>query len=279
MRRLSRLGFIFLAFYLVFIGGSVYFVFFFPIRVFHHIFITLLLGLWFISRIRNGGLPSTALNYPLYAAIIVWILTGVTSSVPRLAFENMWLPIVHAVFFFAIADLFQRGRQRMVFDAIFILSALVIFITGLEIASWWFGLGITPNTQIGWSQIPLAPPSLPRVSLAMSVSTLLAGFTAPLITLALGWSLTTHRGDYRLALRLLGALLLIVLLMTNSRGGILSATAAIGTFLAIRLAQHPQVKQRIKPQFILTGVVLAIFTIIGFLLWNTLRAPLRSGDV
>ncbi len=279
MRRLTRLGFIFLAFYLVFIGGSVYFVFFFPIRIFHHIFITLLLSIWFISRVRSGGLPSTALNYPLYAAVVVWLITATFSTVPRLAFENIWLPIVHVAFFFALADLFQRGRQRMVFDTVFILSALVIFITGLDVASWWFGLGITPNTQIGWSQISLAPPSLPRVSLAMSVSTLLAGFTAPLVTLAFGWSLTTYRRDYRLTLRLLGILLLIVLLMTNSRGGVLSAASAIGTFLAIRLAQSPQIKQRVKPQYVLMVMTLAIFAIVGFLLWNTLRTPLRSGDV
>ncbi len=230
---------IFLAFYLVFIGGSAYYTLVLPVRIFHHMLLTVLIVLWFWGRLRlRRGLPATRLNMPIYASVIVSTLSAIVSIDPRMAFEHLWFAFIHIVFFFVLVDLFQRGRHRLVMETQFILAALVIFITGLEIVSWYFGLGFVPGTNIGWVAAiesgVLLPLELPRVALAMNISTLLAGYVAPLVTLTIGWALTARRLDYRRVLRWLVGLLVVVLLLTFSRGGLLSLGAAVVVFSALR---------------------------------------------
>ncbi|HEX2907402.1 MAG TPA: hypothetical protein VHO69_11110, partial [Phototrophicaceae bacterium] len=139
---IRRLTFILLAIYLVFLGGSAYYTLIFPIRVFHHLLLTGLLTLWLINRLRSRqGLPQTPLNAPIGAALVVWLISALASADPRMAFENLWLQLIHILFFFVLIDLFQRGRQRLVLETQFMLAALVIFLSALELASWYFGLG------------------------------------------------------------------------------------------------------------------------------------------
>lgn len=248
--RSRRLTFLFLAFYMIFIGGSAYYVFIFPLRLFHHAFITILLALWLANRIRTrSGLPSTSLNPFIYTAVALWMITSFASPDRRMALENTWFLVIHTPFFFVLVDLFQRGRQKLVMETQFILAATVVFITTVELSSWYFGLGIRPGTDIGWFNVmgpgawlPLRWP--PRMALAMNVSTLLAGYVAPLITLSIGWALTVKRRDYRITLMLLAMLLAIVLLLTLSRGGILSLTAALGVLIVFQLARWPRLAGR-----------------------------------
>jgi tetratricopeptide (TPR) repeat protein len=281
--RPNRLGFIFLAFYLVFLGGSAYYTLFFPIRVFHHMLVTILLIVWLFTRFRRKqGLPDTPLNRPILGIVIVWLISAALSLDPRMAFENLWFPFTHLLFFFALVDLLQRGRQRLVFETQFLLAALVVFVSGLELASWYFGLGITPGTSGGWADVigpgVWLPLTTPRLALAMNISTLLAGYVAPLITLTIGWALTARRRDYRIVLWLLAGLLGIVLVLTFSRGGILSVITALGALGVMRLSQNPRVTQRF-PARRLIGVALVAggVMLIVFVLF-TLSQSRRSGD-
>ncbi len=283
--RLSRLAFILLAIYFVFIGGSAYYDLIFPIRLFHHLLVTILLAVWLIGRIRRGaGFPKTPLNLPILGAVIVWIVTAAASIDPRMAFENLWFPLTHVVLFFVLVDLFQRRRGRLVMETTFMIGALVMVVTGLELASWYFGLGIIPNTQIGWISVigpgawlPLEPL---RVSLAMNISTLLAGFVAPLVILAGAWALSARR-NYRVVLWLLAGGLLLVLILTFSRGGLLSILTAVGLFGFLRLLQMPRVDRRF-PVRALAGVLVFIgvaavsfYTILSI----TQTRSVNTGDV
>lgn len=248
--RSRRLLFLFLAFYLIFIGGSAYYVFIFPLRLFHHAFVTVLLVLWLAGRVRTRrGLPYTPLNPYIYTAVGVWLIASLASPDRRMALENTWFLVIHTLFFFVLVDLFQRGRQKLVMETQFILAATVVFITLVELASWYFGLGIRPGTDVGWFNVigpgawlPLRWP--PRMALAMNVSTLLAGYVAPLITLSIGWALTMKRRDYRITLLLLAGLLALALMLTLSRGGILSLTAAISVLILFQLARWPRLARR-----------------------------------
>lgn len=281
---MRRLGFIFLALYLVFLGGTAYYTLVFPVRVFHHLFITLLLALWLISRLRRGrGLPSTPLNPPLYAAAVVWVLAALFSIDRRMAFEHLWFLLIHLLFFFGLVDLFQRGRQRLVIETQFLLAALIVLVSGVEIASWYFGLGIIPGTNVGWIDAINAgiwlPLEAPRLSLAMNVSTLLAGYVAPLVTITAGWALTARDRGFRIVLWVLAALLLLVLVLTFSRGGLLSLLAAAGTLVTLRLAQSPRVTQRIAPRVIIgAAITVGVMIAAGFVLLS-LRADRADGDL
>lgn len=263
LRSAGRLTFIFLAIYLVFLGGSAYYDLVLPIRLFHHLLITILLAVWLIISVRRGkGLPRTPLNLPIYAAIVVWIVSAAASIDPRMAFEHLWFQFIYVLFFFALVDLFERGRERLVMETQFMLAAAVIFLSGLELASWYFGLGIIPGTEVGWIDVigPGAwlPLSAPRLSLAMNVSTLLAGYVAPLVVIVAVWALTTSRRDFRVVLLTMAAALFGILVLTFSRGGILSLFTAIGFLVMLYLGRHSGVTR-----FIPARVLYAATTLVG----------------
>lgn len=260
--RSRRLVILLIAFYFAFLGGSAYYTLVFPMRLFHHVFVTAVFGWWFLRKLRGDGLPRTSLNAPLLAALVVWVATSALSIDTRMAFENLWFVLLHVGIFYVIVDLLQHGRQRLVFETQFLLAALVVFISGLELASWYFGLGITPGTEVGWISVfgPGAwlPLELPRVSLAMNISTLLAGYVAPLVTLTIGWALTVRRQDYRRVLWWLVLGLVVVLVFTQSRGGLLSMFTGVGTLVLFRLSQREDLARFLNPRILLSaGLIVA----------------------
>lgn len=269
--RLGRLAFILLAIYLVFIGGGAYYTLVFPIRQFHHILMTGLIVLWLVLRFRRGGLPSTPLNWPIAAAVAVWVFSAVMSTDQRMAIENLWFLLIHVVFFYALVDLFQRGRQRLIMETVFMISAAVVMLSGLEIASWYFGLGILPGTKVGWFNVigpgVWFPLNIIRLALAMNISTLLAGFVAPLVTITAVWALTVRRPDYRRVLWILAGTLLVVLVLTFSRGGLLSMLIAVGTLGALRLSQMKRVTRQIPVQLIFGGAAfIGVVIVAGYVI-------------
>jgi tetratricopeptide (TPR) repeat protein/O-antigen ligase len=269
--RSARLAIIFLAFYLVFLGGSAYYNLILPVRFFHHALITALLGIWFWRRWRGEGLPRTALDAPLAAAVGVWFVTALTSLDPRMAFEHLWFVLMHVAFFYVLVDYFQRGRGKLIMEAVFIIAALVVVITLFEVASWYFGLGVVPGTEVGWFGTRLIPLELPRVALALNISTLLAGFVAPLIPLTLGWAVTVRRDDYRKVLYLLAGGLLITLILTFSRGGLISLGTAMTVLVVFQVIRRRQIPTWIY----ITGGVVALAGIAAFFVISQGRS---SGD-
>lgn len=281
--RVRRMALIFLVFYLVFIGGSAYYTLVFPVRLFHHALMTLLVVLWFWGRLRLGrGLPRTPLDVPILAAIVVSVISAIFSLDSRMAFENLWFAFIHLVLFYVLIDLFQRGRHRMVMETQFILSALIVFVTGLEVASWYFGLGIVPGTDIGWIDVvgPGAwlPLELPRVSLAMNISTLLAGYVAPLVPLVVGWSLTARQPEFRRVLRWLALLLVVVLLLTFSRGGMLSLVASLTVFAVLQISRSRRFGQLVSRRVLLPGLGLVIIIGAAVFMLVSLSGSRSSGD-
>lgn len=263
--RLQRFSLLFLAFYLTFIGGSSYYTLLFPVRVFHHIFITLLLGIWLLTRIRKNGIPNTPLNFPLYGLVIWWFITSILSIYPRMSLELLWFGMVHLGLFWGIIDLIRQGKQRLVFEITFIMAVVAVFISALEFSSWYFGLGILPNTNAGWMITGVLPSLeiIPNASLAMSISTLLAGYVTPLIIISIVWGMTTHQSTYRMVLWGLAVSLVVVLILTSSRGGILALISALGTFVLIQGMQHPTITSRFSHQSILAVGILALIIGMG----------------
>jgi len=271
--RSQRLTFVFLAFYLIFFGGSAYYTFVFPIRIFHHALMTILMGIWYSRKFRGEGIPQTALNLPLLGMIMIWVLSALLGSEPRNSIEGLWFIFLHITLFFVLTDLFQHGRGKLVMETQFLMGAVIILLSGLEIVSWYLGLNITPNTDIGWidtSIIPLAPI---RLALAMNISTLLAGYVAPLIMLIIGWAITVRRKDYRQVLWVITGLLTIILILTFSRGGLLSLGIGLGSFFMMRLVANNQ-----RTSYIKWVIPLAIIGAIGGILIFTISQARSSGD-
>jgi O-antigen ligase len=251
MRR-TRYLILFFAIYFIFIGGSGRYGTLYQVRALHHILVTGLLSLWLIQRVRSGkGIPRTPLNTPLFALIGVWIISAVASVDPRMAIEHIWFPFTFIILFFMIVDYFQRGRGKIIMESFFFVLAIVIFLTGLELTSWYFGLGILPNTSVSWFQVGvIIPPSLPKISLPMGISTLVAGFTVPTIFIAATWAVSVQHKSHKRILRIVTILLFVTLILTFSRGGLLALIGGLATFLGIRAIQHPAFTSRISPKAI-----------------------------
>jgi len=275
--RATRYLLLLLAIYFVFIGGSSRYVTLYQVRILHHIIITAVLGLWLYRQVRRGrGLPSTPLNLALFATIAVWFVSALTSLDPRMAIEHMWFPFTYVLMFFVIADYFQRGRGKLIMEVFFFVVVIVIMLTGLEYASWYFGLGIMPNTNVGWYDMGiLFPPSLPPASLAFGISTLVAGFTVPCIFITATWAMTVRYKAHRRILWVVTSLLFLTLILTFSRGGLLAFIGGLTTFIIIRAIQHPALTRRISPKLI--GGVGGIFAIGIMLVFVFATLPFAIG--
>jgi tetratricopeptide (TPR) repeat protein/O-antigen ligase len=268
--RSRRLAFLLLAFYLVLIGGGAYYYQFFAFRVLHHAVASFILIVWAAGRLRSG-LPDTPLNLPIYAVVLVWFIGAVFSLDPRTALENLWFPLTHVGIFFILADLIQRGREKWVFEALFLVAGVVVIIALAQGASWLLGLGITPDTRTGWLETGILPPlESPMLYLPMGVSTWLAAWVAPLIIVAAVWGWTAFRRANRVPLWMLAAGLLFVLLGTTSRGGLIALAASAAVFIGLRVLD--QARKRLDPRLIV-GVVG-----VGALIAGALAAVLLIGQ-
>lgn len=244
--RLKQFGFVLLAVFVVFIGGSSYYNAFLPVRAVTQIALTLLLAGWLIARIRSRQfLPATPLNGPLLAGAVVLALAAAFGLYPRMAVESLWWPLVHLLIFWFLAAEIAAGRQRRLWETQFLLAALAVIFAGMHLLSWWFGWGLTPDTGTGvaaaldlglWLRGAAEfPPVAPMIYLPLGVSTWLAAYTAPQVVTALAWARTAARRDERIALAGLAGVLGIVLVATGSRGGFLALAAAVIVFLLLRL--------------------------------------------
>ncbi len=263
---MRRSLFILLAFYFVFLGGSSYYYQFFPLRYFHHALVTVLLVWWLIKRLRRDeGLPATLLNIPLAVLVGVWFASGVAGLDWRMSLEHTWFLVTHVLIFFVLVDLIQRGKQRLVMETQFLLGAVVVLISGLQLVSWYFGLGITPESRFGWAAVigPGAwlPLEMERLWLAMGVSTWLAGYGAPLVIVAAGWALTVHRQDYRRVLWGLTGALLVVTLLTFSRGGIVALAVSVTVWLLLEIIPRISVEGFSRRSAPLVAVLVGVVTV------------------
>ena len=260
--RLQRLGLIFLSVFVAFIGAGAYYYTIFPVRVLTHLVLTLCFAVWLILRLRRGlGLPKTALNLPLFSLVGVWALSIIFAQDPRMALESAWLPFINVLIYFFIAALFRNGRQRLVFEAKFMLATLAVIMAAVQFGSFLFGWGITPETTVGWLEAG-RPPVSPMLYLPLGVSTWLAAYTAPLALVVFAWSLTARRQDERWVLRVLAALLLLTLIGTFSRGGFLSLGVSLLVFGGFQL--YTPLKKRLGAAALLLpiGAALAVAAVV-----------------
>lgn len=273
---MGRFLFILTAFYFVFIGSPYYYPVF-ALRVFHHAFVTVILLAWLWTK-RRRGLPVTPLNAWAYAAIVLWIVTSVVSLDPRMAFEHLWFPLVHWMLFFVFVDLIRTGRQRLLIETQFLIAALVVIVAGGQFASWFFGLNLTPGTDIGWIDVLgdgiTFPMNSPMLYLPLGVSTWLAAYTTPLIFLSAGWALTTPRRDFRVVLWGLTAGLFGVLLLTGSRGGLIALAVGVGVISLLRFTQELRRRRALLVLF-----PVGVFAIVGGIVLTQSGAIARAtGD-
>ncbi|PWH13638.1 MAG: hypothetical protein DDG58_13635 [Ardenticatenia bacterium] len=270
--------------YATFIGGSFYTDFWLPLRVFHHLVIGAGLLAWLVYRLRCGAeLPRTPLDAPILAYLVVLFVTALFGLHPRFSLEQLWTPFTWALLFYFLVDLGRRGYNRFVLHALYMSAAVVCLVSGVELASWYFGWPLLPQFVQGWPAIgsgQLIPPTLHRLSLALNGATPLSAYMALLIPPALAILVTTPMRDSRWAMALWLIAALGVEVLSMSRGGILALSVSLPlmalTFWWARrsavvdaerrgdaMPLHSSGKRFTGRRWLLLGVALAAAALIG----------------
>lgn len=222
--------------YFTFFGGSLYTLTNFPLKVFNHLLVTVILGGWLLRsllRSGSGSLPKTPLDWPLLFWLAVQLLAAALSIYPRFSFEGLWQPLTHALAFYLIVDLrWTYGRQFV--RALYLTGAVVCLVGLIEFASWYFGLPLLAGFQQGWPQIggllDLTPPYWYRLNFTLNGATSLSAYLALLIPPALALRLSSEDKDERQALLAWLILAVVVEGLTFSRGGVLALGVSLPVF-------------------------------------------------
>jgi len=233
--------------YFTFLGGTFVTDLSFWPRVAHHVIVTAALVGWLISLWRrHSQIPATPLDAPLALVFVAYAVATLFAVDPRVSAESLWQIGVHILFYYIVVDIMRRWPPRAVLEPIFLSAAVVILVGVAEFVSWYFGLNWLPMFQQGWPQIGgLAhpfPPLLYRLSFTLGVSTSLSGYLALLIPVALAWALSTPTRDVRRGLLAWIAGAIVVLILSFSRGGLLSLGVSLSLLAVLIIAGNTEIR-------------------------------------
>lgn len=268
--------------YITFLGGTAYPDLVIVHRIVLQVAMSAVLGGWMLLMILKGkAWPKTPFDAALLAYALWLGISSAFSQDTRVSLEAIWILLVHIALFYWLVALMQAGRQRWIFEALFIAGGVVVMVSALEFASWYFGLKFAGFEQ-GWFEIggladPM-PPFIRRVALAFNISTILANYVATMLPLILGWALSVQQKDYRQGLFILFGGVAAVLILTVSRGGWMGAVIGIGLFIALQLRRSPRFASWLRPKIFVPLVVGGLLAFSAFLVIFSIRSDRSSGD-
>ena len=200
----------------------------------------LLLGSWLINRLRQKRpWPHTPLDGALLAVMGTMTLSTCTSTDPRLSLDSLLLTLTYVLCFYFAVDLTKsQSLTDKVINAI-LLTAVVICAVGLfEYWQWYYGdwLGEVNRSKAG---IPWRLSDSLRIKSVLHNPNILAYYLLPILGLSF-----YKRSRARVRLVQLGwsawiVLVLGIIFLTQSRGGLLGATAVLLIFGGLSIAKIP----------------------------------------
>jgi O-antigen ligase/tetratricopeptide (TPR) repeat protein len=254
--------------------------------------LSLVLIVWLLILWRERRpFPATPFDAPLLALGLVWTASALFSRDPRVSLGSSWAIWMHILFFYVLVDLMRRGQrgQQWVIEGLFITGGLIILLTVVETAAWYFGLSILPQFVQGWP--PLfgfsLPPVIHQAALALNYNNPEGAYCLLVIPLALAGASTLQQRDLRWGARGIAGGLTVVLLLTQSRGAYVGFAVLAGATVLMWLLR-PDVRQRfpaalrpwLDPRLLLAGAALAACALMGLVFWTTVggRTP-QPNDV
>lgn len=281
---MQRLLILLLTLYIVFIGGTAITTNNPVFTIVFHVVVGVTLGGWLVVKFRKGHpWPRTALDLPLllYAGLLM-LATAFAVDI-RVSAGQAWLMLVHVIAFYALVDVMRQGKQRWVFEAMFLTAGAVVAISAFEVASWYFGLGFA-GYEYGWfGQDSLLPPNTYKVALALNISTILGNYAMTIIPVIIGWGLGTPQRDYKVGLFALAAGMLLVLIGTQSRGAQGALLTAAGVLAVFQLMRWPRTAALFQPRrgftLIGLGILASITVLMGFATISSSTSDMRREDM
>lgn len=277
--RLQRISLILFAVFIIFIVGG-YAQRFPQLKWFNHILMTIVMGAWLGWRIwKNRNLPVSRLNIPVFALLILGFITVPFSDSPRLALENMWLPVIYTVMFFFLVNAFHYAQHKFIRELLFFVTAVVVLLSAYQIASVYFGWGIVRGAEQGWIEfvgqgVPLSFEPDMRIFLPLGVSTQTAGFVAPLIIITIASAFGARKTN-RILYIILSVILTVILVFTFSRGGLVSLAVGLASFFALSIIQFDRLQNIVTRRNIVIGM--SLLALIAIALAGIIAISGRTG--
>lgn len=273
-QRMKRIVLLILILYITFVGGTATPELYLFHRVLFQIVVTLIFVFWGIRMLsQRRTLPQTPFDL-LIVTIVLWLfMNSLFSWDTRLSLETIWTFLLHIALFYLMLETIQLGKQRWLFEGLYIAGGLIIMFSLLELVGWYFGLGFGGFKQ-GWFEIGnfsnLSPPMFHRLSLVFGFSTILSNYIALLIPVILAWALTVEQHDYRISFFLLLAGLLVVQFLTFSRGGWLGTAVGLGVFILFWFRRSYRQKLKISPRLLgITIFIASTVVVLSIILLST----------
>jgi tetratricopeptide (TPR) repeat protein/O-antigen ligase len=228
--------------YFTFVGGGLAGIYLYGPRLVSQTIIALIVGSWLTSKfLHRRSWPTTPLDRPLAIALGTVALATLFSVHLRLSLDSALVILTYALIFWFLYEQIQVAWfADLLLKCLFIVGSIVCLIASAELMSWYFNLPDGPSwSSLGLGIWPLVPPRIGNASLGSP--NILAGYLAMLIPLALARGLASHRRTEQLTLWFLGFLMLGLILISRSRGGLLGA---LGGLAALTVGSWLQLGER-----------------------------------
>lgn len=248
--------------YLTFIGGTAYSTNNLILRIVLHVLVSLAVGGWLLNLIRKRrSWPRTPFDLPLLAFVLLLWVTTLDSQNGRVSLEQSWPFWMHLIWFYMLVDVMQQGRQRWVFEALFMAAGVFVIISIVEVVSWYLGTGFAGFKQ-GWFEIggfsdPI-PPQRIEISLALNLSTIVGNYAALLLPVLFAWSMTVRQADNRFGLRIVCLAFVGVLLGAQSRGSFVAVIGASGVLTTFWMLRQKRLSKIFSPRLLFSALIAAI---------------------
>jgi len=286
---LAQEAFLLLMFAYVFLlGGGFSALVDFKLQAFSTALAIIVLGGWLFLRIfGKQGLPASAIDWALVLFLLSQVIATAFSEDPRRSLDHLALWLAYVFGFYFVLDLLGRGwRQNLFVKSILIMGAVVLVFAAVDLRQLYLewrrlitGLEFYPGFQQRLSTI-LGDPNLLAALVNLLIPLALASFFVLKSKVAKG-SLAVYLG-----------LSLVILVFTDSRGGLLGLGTSLLVFSVLWiLLVSESAKETARSlarwlwgrKFLLLGVIAALITAITFVAWlflsfegSTTHAPVAE---
>lgn len=241
---------------------------------------TALFAFWSLNLWRSGrGFPASPVDWPLWLGVGAWFVSALLSDDPRVSLEAGWIILVHLLLFYLFLDLMRRGYGGALLEGFLLTAALVVFLTGLEMAAWYFGWSLFGGIDFeqGWPVAAggLVPDIIRTPEYLFGNQNSLGADCLLALPVAVTVAETTRQRDLRWGLRGLALGLAMVVVLTRSRGVYLATLYALGLgglFWLLRAEVRARLRlDWLRPRLlvggflaaVLVGIVVIIYLVVG----------------
>jgi tetratricopeptide (TPR) repeat protein/O-antigen ligase len=268
--------------YFTFIGGAFAGIYLFGPRPLSQAIVGVVAIGWLASKfLYQRPWPITPIDRPLVVALGAVAIAALFSVDRRLSLDSGLVIFTYALAFWFLYEQIQAPWfADLLLKCLLIVGGIVCLIASSELLRWYFGFPDGPS----WPSLGLGiwPPTPPRIGmLSLGSPNHLSGYLALLVPLALTRGVVSHRRIERLSLWFLGLLMLGLIGVSQSRGGLLGA---LGGLSMLALGVWPRLGARwprLRPtrRRIAALALWSITSFFGLTVMLTLRSRVHTARV